>query len=105
MAGRVGDHQRPPYALLSTAQNTHTQVLNELQRPGVEDVVRQHAAPLRRVISRATLPQDEGAVRCDAESDAMIRVARQLSATHIGEEAFPKGRVFFRSDSQEFPPV
>jgi hypothetical protein len=105
MAGRVGNHQTPPYALLNTAQNTHTQVLDELQRPGLEDVVRQHAAPLRRVISRATLPQDEGAVLCDAESDAMIRVTRQRSATHISEEASPTGQVFFRSGTQEFPTV
>jgi hypothetical protein len=105
MAGRVGDYQTPPYSLLSTVQNTHTQVLDELERPGVEDVVRKHAAPLRRVISRAMLPQDEGAVLCDAESDEIISVTRQRSATHIGEEASPTRKVFFRSGTQEFPPV
>jgi hypothetical protein len=105
MAGRVGDYQTPPYALLSTVQNTHTQVLDELQLPGEEDIVRQRAGPLRRVISRARLPQDEGAVLCDVESDEMTRVTRQRSATHIGAEASAKGQVVFRSTTQEFPTV
>jgi hypothetical protein len=80
--------------------------LEELQRSGVEeDVVRQHATPLRQLISRATLPQDEAGVLCDAEIDEMSRVTRQRSATHTGEEASPKGQVFFLSGTQAFPTI
>jgi hypothetical protein len=79
----------PPYGLFVSARNTHAEVLDEVRRSGLEDVLRANASSLRQVISRDTLPQMDSEAVPLAEVDEMIKLTREqdlLSETDFGRQ-------------------
>ena len=82
----AGHWQLPAWPIV-TAGNIHAQLLDELERSGMEAILAQNSTALRDVISRTTLPQIEAEVASDKEIDEAIQLAREqdyLTGTGFG---------------------
>ena len=64
------------YESLVRARNTHVNVLDELERSGIAQILRQHQTAIKQVVSESTLPQVDAQVVSPSELQNLIQAAQ-----------------------------